>query len=88
MTEELLTVQETARRLGLKKKTIRRWIGLRKIEFIKAGERAVRISSVEVDRIIEAGRNPRHTSANDAPRLIAETHDVSFDETRKGDNRS
>jgi excisionase family DNA binding protein len=59
VTEELLTVQEAARRLGLKNKTIRRWIRLRRIEFIRAGERAVRISSMEVDRIIEAGRTPR-----------------------------
>ena len=59
MAEELLTIPEAARRLGLKQKTIRRWVALRKIEFIKTGERAVRISSGEVSRIIEDGRTPR-----------------------------
>jgi excisionase family DNA binding protein len=84
VAEELLTVQEAARRLGLKNKTIRRWIVYRKIEFIKAGERAVRISSVEVDRIIDAGRTPRITSSRDERPLDA----VSVGETSTEDTRS
>lgn len=59
MTEQLLTIQEAAQRLNLRPKTLRRWIALRKIEFIKAGERAVRISSAEIDRVIDTGRVPR-----------------------------
>jgi excisionase family DNA binding protein len=56
MQGELLTIREAAQRLGLKEKTLRRWVGLRRIEYIKAGERAVRISSAEIDRLIESGR--------------------------------
>jgi len=59
MADELLTVGEAAQRLRLKEKTLRRWIALRKIEFVRAGGRAVRISSVEIDRVIETGRVPR-----------------------------
>lgn len=65
MQSELLTIREAARRLGLREKSLRRWVSLRKIEYIKAGERAVRISSAEVDRLIESGRVPR--IANPAP---------------------
>ena len=66
MAEQLLTIQQAAQRLNLKPKTLRRWIALRKIEFIKAGERAVRISSVEIDRIIDVGRvYRRRTIAED-----------------------
>jgi len=59
MESELLTIREAARRLGLREKSLRRWVCLRKIEYIKAGERAVRISSAEIDRLIESGRVPR-----------------------------
>jgi excisionase family DNA binding protein len=61
MESELLTIREAGRRLGLREKTLRRWVSLRKIEYIRAGERAVRISSVEIDRLIESGRVPRIT---------------------------
>jgi excisionase family DNA binding protein len=54
-----MTIQQAAQMLGLREKTIRRWVALRKIEYIKAGERAVRITSTEISRIIELGRNPR-----------------------------
>jgi excisionase family DNA binding protein len=87
VTEELLTIQEAARRLGLKPKTVRRWAALRKIEFIKAGERAVRISSAEVERIIEVGRTPRLTSSGDEKRLVAVTHTLPIRETRTGAGR-
>jgi excisionase family DNA binding protein len=59
MAKQLLTIREAAQRLGLREKTLRRWVALRKIEYIKAGARAVRISSSEIDRIIEVGRVPR-----------------------------
>lgn len=61
MSEQLLTIQEAAQRLHLRPKTLRRWIALRKIEFIKTGERAVRISSAEIDLVIETGRVPRRS---------------------------
>lgn len=59
MAEQLLTIKEAAQRLGLREKTLRRWVALRKIEYIKAGTRAVRIPSSEIDRIIEVGRVAR-----------------------------
>jgi len=59
MERELLTIREAARRLGLREKTLRRWVSIRAIEYIRAGARAVRISSVEIDRLIESGRVPR-----------------------------
>jgi excisionase family DNA binding protein len=43
MTKQLLTIREAAQRLGLREKTLRRWVALRKIEYVKAGERSVRI---------------------------------------------
>ena len=59
MQGELLSIREAARRLGLREKTLRRWVSIRAIEYIKAGKRAVRISSAEIDRLIESGRVPR-----------------------------
>ena len=59
MESEMLTIREAARRLGLREKTLRRWVSIRAIEYIKAGARAVRISSAEIDRLIESGRVPR-----------------------------
>jgi excisionase family DNA binding protein len=51
----LLTVGETAQRLGFKERTIRRWLSLRKITFIKIGT-AVRIPEAEIRRIVRKGR--------------------------------
>ena len=54
MNEKLLTVPETATTLGVKEKTIRRWILLRKVTYVKLGS-AVRIPQSEVSRLIEEG---------------------------------
>ena len=51
----LQSVSEVARQLGLKEGTIRRWILLRRIDYIKVGS-AVRIHASEVERIIQEGR--------------------------------
>jgi excisionase family DNA binding protein len=59
MISRLLNVHQAAARLGLKEKTIRQWIALRKIEYVKAGA-AVRIRQSEIDRIIRAGTVDRH----------------------------
>jgi excisionase family DNA binding protein len=48
----LLTIEETARRLGLRPVTIRMWAAGRRIARVKLG-RAVRIPESEVDRLIE-----------------------------------
>ena len=53
--DALQSVSEVARQLGLKEGTIRRWILLRKIDYIKVGS-AVRIHASEVKRIIQEGR--------------------------------
>ena len=61
MSEKLLTVSETAITLGVKEKTIRRWILLRKVTYVKLGA-AVRIPQSEISRLIEAGTVSRLTS--------------------------
>jgi excisionase family DNA binding protein len=47
----LLTVAETAERLGVKIPTIRLWLTLRKLEYVKLS-RAVRVPESEVERLI------------------------------------
>jgi excisionase family DNA binding protein len=54
MANRMVTVRRAATQFGLKEKTIRRWLALRKIEYIKIGG-AVRISQSEITRIIENG---------------------------------
>lgn len=53
----LLTVKETAERLGMKPATIRLWIALRKLGHVKLS-RAVRIPESEVDRMIRENTIP------------------------------
>ena len=59
MVDGLLNVRQVAIQLGLKDRTIRQWIALRKIEYVKAGT-AVRIRQAEIDRIIRSGTVLRH----------------------------
>lgn len=59
----LLTVEETANRLGLKVATIRRRILERKIDYVKNG-RSVRIPLEAVERIIATGYRPALTEHN------------------------
>lgn len=54
MHDRLLRVPEAAHRLGVREKTIRRWIFLRKLTYLKVG-RAVRISERQIERIIQRG---------------------------------
>jgi excisionase family DNA binding protein len=54
----MLTVRETAERLGLRECTIRAWLSARKISFVRLG-RAVRIPESEVSRLIETNTVPR-----------------------------
>jgi excisionase family DNA binding protein len=58
MLQKLLTVTEAAERLRVRPGTLRRWVGLRKIEYIKAG-RSVRIPEEEIRRIVREGTFPR-----------------------------
>jgi excisionase family DNA binding protein len=54
MPQKLITITEAAERLSLRPGTLRRWVGLRKIEYIKAG-RSVRICEEEIGRIVREG---------------------------------
>jgi excisionase family DNA binding protein len=53
----LLTVMETAEALNLKQKTIRTWIGLRRIACVRLG-RAVRVPASEIARLLKEGSVP------------------------------
>jgi len=52
---ELFRVEDAARKLSIKPGTLRRWIFDRKIQVVKIGTRAVRISDLEIERIIRDG---------------------------------
>ena len=56
-TTRMLTVRETAPRLGLSVSGVRQWVMLRKIAYHKVG-RAVRIDPAEVERILAEGYVP------------------------------
>jgi len=58
-SDTLLTVAQTARLLGLKQTTIRKWLSTRKLSFVKLRERAVRIPLTEIRNLIERGFVPR-----------------------------
>jgi excisionase family DNA binding protein len=53
----MLSVKETAAKLGLKEPTIRLWIAQRRIGIVRLG-RAIRIPSEEVERLILEGTVP------------------------------
>jgi excisionase family DNA binding protein len=54
---KLLTVSEAAQQLGIRPATVRSWIWKRQIEYIKVS-RSVRISSAEIQRLIQRGTVP------------------------------
>jgi len=56
-THELLTVLEAAEALCLKPKTIRAWIGARRIGCVRLGG-AVRVPVTEIARLITEGSIP------------------------------
>jgi excisionase family DNA binding protein len=58
LEERLLTVEETALRLGLKPATIRRMIFQRRIDTVRPSLRAVRVPESAVRRILEQGYRP------------------------------
>jgi excisionase family DNA binding protein len=55
--ETLVSLEEAARRLGMKTVTLRMWASRRKIARCKIG-RAVRIPESEIERIIESSMIP------------------------------
>jgi len=56
------TVKQAAEQWNVSEKTVRDWIYLRKIEFIRVGGRAIRISQSEIDRVLDRGRVPARAS--------------------------
>jgi len=56
--DTLLTVDETARRLGFRPVTIRKWIAERRLQVVRVGARSVRIPESELTRLVDAGRVP------------------------------
>ena len=48
----MLNVDEAAKRLGLKKSTLRAWILARRITYVKVGRRSVRIPAEAVEKFI------------------------------------
>ncbi len=54
---QLLSVEETARRLGLKPVTVRLWAAGRRLARVKLGRRVL-IPASEVERLIEANLQP------------------------------
>jgi excisionase family DNA binding protein len=49
---EMLSVAEVAPKLGLRVSTVRAWLLLRKIPFVKLSARCVRIPRLEVEKLI------------------------------------
>jgi excisionase family DNA binding protein len=49
---QLLTVADTATRLGLREPTIRRWISDGRIKAIRIGTRSVRIPVEQIDELL------------------------------------
>ncbi len=58
LEERLLTVEETALRLGLKPATIRRMIFQRRIDTVRPSVRAVRVPESAIRKILEQGYRP------------------------------
>lgn len=54
---KLLTLSETAARLGLKLSTVRFWVWQRRIETVRVG-RCVRVREDTINRLIEQGTVP------------------------------
>jgi hypothetical protein len=55
---ELLSLAEVAPKLGLRVSTLRSWVLLRKIPYIKLSARCIRISSAELEKLIAARTIP------------------------------
>jgi excisionase family DNA binding protein len=58
MSIEYITIDEMAQQLRVRPRTVRRWVTLRQVEFVKAG-RGIRIPQTEVHRIVQEGTVPR-----------------------------
>jgi excisionase family DNA binding protein len=59
--ERLLSVDEAADVLGLSRWTIRKWLSEKKINSVRLGRRVL-FESAELNRLIEAGRQPAQTA--------------------------
>jgi excisionase family DNA binding protein len=79
MAEKLLAIPEAAERLRIRPRTVRRWLSLRQIEYAKAGK-SVRISEIEIQRIISEGTMRRAASRrpNTLEGRAVQTSDVNL----------
>jgi len=66
---KLLTVAETAERLGVKVSTVRLWLAQRKLGHVKLS-RAVRVPETEVERIIHDNMVPPRAPSGNIPRAL------------------
>lgn len=57
MTPQLLSVEQSAAILGVKEQTIRKWLSLGRIGFVKIGRRTL-IEQQTITQMIESGRRP------------------------------
>jgi excisionase family DNA binding protein len=61
---ELLSLAQAAPRLGLRVSTLRSWVLLRKIPYIKLSARCIRISSAELEKLIAARTVPAREASH------------------------
>jgi len=52
---KLLTISEAAQELNMKSKTLRAWIGAKRVTVVRPGGWSIRIPASEVERIIAEG---------------------------------
>jgi excisionase family DNA binding protein len=58
LADPLYRIDEAARVLNVKPKTLRNWASLGRIGFTRVGPRAVRIFASELNRVISEGHRP------------------------------
>ena len=73
MTNRLLSIPEAAERLGLAKRTVQRWVSIRRLTYVKVGS-AVRIPEPEIARVIDEGTVTRLDPADWLPVKVSPPH--------------
>jgi excisionase family DNA binding protein len=63
MQGQLVTISVAAEALGLREATVRKWVAARRIGYHRLG-RAIRISTAEIERLLEAGAVPAAPEPN------------------------
>ena len=55
---KLLTVAEFAEAVGMSPKTIRQWVWMRRVPYVRVGARAIRFQPATVEEILKRGTVP------------------------------